>query len=109
MYLIAITLSLYFLAAKDSNIVIDRFRFFTLSVLIVTGLGVANEMLEFFLQSQTGLIFTTSINDTRVDLTSTSSLFMSRGREFLYFKYIPISDQKIALYRIVLTIRYSAI
>lgn len=59
-----------FLAVKDSRIVINRFRFFILSILFVTGLGVVNEILEFFLQNYLGLIFATSINDTWLDLIS---------------------------------------
>ncbi len=59
-----------FLAGRDSKTLIHNSRFIILSLLIVTALGVGNELLEFFLQSTTGIIFSPSATDTWLDLTS---------------------------------------
>lgn len=59
-----------FLAVKDSNLQIRKFQFTIFSLLVVTALGVANEILEFFLQNYTGIVFSTSVNDTWLDLIS---------------------------------------
>lgn len=72
-----------FLAARDSKSVINKFQFFILSVLIVTALGVANEIAEFLLQNYTEMVFATTINDTWLDLASntigilTASIFFT--------------------------------
>lgn len=59
-----------FLVAKDSKLQISKFQFFLFSFLIVIGLGVANEILEFFLQNYLHYIFSQSVNDTWLDLMS---------------------------------------
>ncbi len=59
-----------FLAATRSAISLSRFQFFCFSFLIVTALGVANEVLEFFLQNYFGLHFASAVNDTWLDLIS---------------------------------------
>lgn len=59
-----------FLAVKDSRVKITKAQFFILTVLIVTALGVANELAEFFLQETTGEIFAPTITDTWLDLLS---------------------------------------
>ena len=59
-----------FLIVRDSGLRISRFRFFIFTFLVVTALGVANEMLEFLLQSTTGLIFSPTPTDTWLDLAS---------------------------------------
>ena len=59
-----------FLVVCDSGLRISRFRFFIFTFLVVTALGVANEMLEFLLQSTTGLIFSPTPTDTWLDLAS---------------------------------------
>jgi drug/metabolite transporter superfamily protein YnfA len=59
-----------FLAAKDSKLSVGKFQFFIFSVLMVSTLGVANELLEFILQNYVGMQFSTSINDTWLDLVS---------------------------------------
>jgi hypothetical protein len=61
-----------FLATRDSRVSVGRLRFIFLSVLLVTSLGVANELLEFFLQSNTHFVAATSIEDTWRDLMSNS-------------------------------------
>lgn len=58
------------LIVRDTKIKISKFRFFVFSLLIVTALGVGNELLEFFLQTTTGYPFSDSIIDTWLDLTS---------------------------------------
>ncbi len=58
------------LAIRDSEIRIDRVRFVILSILIVSCLGIANEIMEFMLQSITGVVYADSINDTWLDLIS---------------------------------------
>lgn len=59
-----------FLAIKDSKLPIKKFQFFVFSILIVVTLGVANEILEFFLQNYFDVIASSSINDTWLDLIS---------------------------------------
>jgi hypothetical protein len=59
-----------FLAARDSSVHINKLQFFVFSVLIVLALGIANELLEFFLQEYFGFIFATSVDDTWLDLAS---------------------------------------
>lgn len=62
--------SIIFFAFKDTKIKINTLQFLILSTLIVTFLGVANEILEFVLQTYTNLIFNNSVNDTWLDLLS---------------------------------------
>jgi hypothetical protein len=59
-----------FLVVKDSNLQIRKFQFIIFSLLVVAALGVVNEILEFFLQNYTGMVFSTSVNDTWLDLIS---------------------------------------
>lgn len=59
-----------YLAFKDSNANLNKLEIFILSVLLVTFLGVLNEIAEFFVQANTNLIFSHSIEDTWLDLTS---------------------------------------
>ncbi|MDB5239366.1 MAG: hypothetical protein JWO00_701 [Candidatus Parcubacteria bacterium] len=59
-----------FLAVRDSRISITKFQFAVLGSLIVTGLGVANEIVEYFLQNYGGMVFLRTTNDTWLDLMS---------------------------------------
>ena len=59
-----------FFAARASGVRIARLQFFIFSALVVTALGVANELLELTLQESTTMIFSTSITDTWLDLAS---------------------------------------
>jgi len=59
-----------FFAARDSGVHISKFQFFVLSALIVITLGVANELLEFFLQENFGIISAATVTDTWLDLAS---------------------------------------
>lgn len=55
---------------KDSTLSISRFQFLTLSMLLVTAMGVGNEILEFFLQNYFYLISSQNPLDTWLDLIS---------------------------------------
>lgn len=57
-------------AVKDSTLSISRFQFLTLSMLLVTAMGVGNEILEFFLQNYFYLISSQNPFDTWLDLIS---------------------------------------
>lgn len=59
-----------FLIVKNLKLKMKIFQFVLFSFLIVMSLGIANELVEFVLQSNTPLIFANSINDTWLDLTS---------------------------------------
>jgi len=59
-----------FLATRDSRVRINKFQFFVFSVLIVLALGIANELLEFFLQEYAGYISSATVTDTWLDLAS---------------------------------------
>ncbi len=67
-----------FLVVKDSRITITKFQFFIFSFMVVTTLGVGNEIMEFFLQNYGGLIATTTLNDTWFDLiANTTGIFVA--------------------------------
>jgi len=59
-----------FLAYKDSKMRITRFQFALFSFLVVTALGVGNEIMEFVFQNFTDAVFADTINDTWFDLIS---------------------------------------
>ncbi len=61
-----------FLVVKDLGLRISKFHFAVFSLLVVSALGVANEITEYFLQNYTSLSFATSANDTWMDLMSNS-------------------------------------
>lgn len=62
-----------FLSVQDCKIKLTTFQFIVMSVLIVTALGVMNEILEFILQNYFALNFSDTINDTWFDLVSNSA------------------------------------
>lgn len=66
----AVSFFLCFLVVKDSKLNIGRFQFFIFSFLIVTALGVGNEIIEFFLQHYFNIIFASTVTDTWLDLIS---------------------------------------
>lgn len=57
-------------AARDTGLRISKTRFLIFSFLLVTGLGVANELLEFLLQNITQVIYSPTTTDTWLDLLS---------------------------------------
>ncbi len=59
-----------YLAVKDAGINLTKIQFFIFALLVVGNLGVANEILEFALQSITGITFVSSVYDTWYDLVS---------------------------------------
>ncbi len=61
---------LCFLVFRDHRIKATRFQFFIWTTLIVTALGVGNELLEFFMQANTTMIFAANTFDTWRDLAS---------------------------------------
>jgi len=56
--------------ALDLALPVDRYTFFIIAVLIVTTLGVGNELMEFVVQTTTGHIFSPDATDTWLDLAS---------------------------------------
>jgi len=58
------------LAARDTGLTIGRLRFFIVATLLVTFMGVANELVEFVLDTYTSLLFSSSRIDTWLDLAS---------------------------------------
>ena len=75
-----------FLAARSSGVKITRFQFFFFSFLIATALGVANEILEYFLQTYTSLHFASSVADTWLDLVSNTVGILVATAIFLPFR-----------------------
>jgi len=65
-----LTMLISYLAFKDSQVKINKLQIILLSVLVVTFLGVLNEILEFIIQINTNLVFADNLNDTWLDLTS---------------------------------------
>ncbi len=74
-----------FLVTKDSKLDITRFQFFVFSALVVTGLGVTNEILEYFLQNYGGMVFLRTTNDTWLDLMSNVVGILAAGIVFVPF------------------------
>lgn len=61
-----------FRVVRDFKITISKTRFLVFAALVVTALGVMNELIEFFVQAHGTLIFATTISDTWLDLMSNS-------------------------------------
>jgi hypothetical protein len=59
-----------FLVVRDTKLEISRLQFFIISFAVVTTLGVGNELLEFFFQNVTTIVFADTISDTWLDLVS---------------------------------------
>lgn len=59
-----------FLVVRDSGLKIGRFQFFVFSAMIVTALGVGNEILEYYAQTYFGIIAAATVDDTWLDLIS---------------------------------------
>jgi hypothetical protein len=59
-----------FLAVKDSRLPVNKVRFFIFTFMLVTTLGVFNEIAEFFLQNYFNFQAAPNINDTWLDLIS---------------------------------------
>lgn len=59
-----------FLVVKNGSIDLTKFQFFIISALIVSTLGVTNEIIEYVLQEYFGLLSAISIEDTWLDLVS---------------------------------------
>ncbi len=74
-----------FLVFRDSKIQLTRFQFFVFSFLVVTALGTANEIIEFFLQNNYHLIFAPNTNDTWQDLISNTVGALAAGICFTPF------------------------
>ncbi len=74
-----------FLAVADSKLKIDRVRFFIFAFLLVTAMGVANEIAEFVLQQYGTLASATSVTDTWHDLISNTVGALLAAAVFLPF------------------------
>ncbi len=61
-----------FLVTKDSRFSLTTFQFVIFSILIVTTMGVCNELSELFVQTHSHMIFSDNQNDTWLDLLSNS-------------------------------------
>ena len=62
-----------FLSARDTQLRIGRLRFMAMALLMVTAMGVANELLEFILQTHSHYIFSDNPLDTWRDLASNTA------------------------------------
>ncbi len=65
-----ISFLVFFLAVKDAKLKLGRSQFFILGFLLVATLGVFNEIIEFFLQQYAHVVFSDTVTDTWLDLTS---------------------------------------
>src|SRR3989344_2128456 len=77
-----------FRAVKDTGVSIDPIRFFLISGMLVTTLGVTGEMLEFFFHSLGYHVFSYSIEDTWWDLLSNAVGATIGG--LLFAPFIPL-------------------
>ena len=67
-----------FLATRESVPHVSRLRFLAITTVVVSVLGVANEMAEFGLQHLTSMIYAPDLEDTWWDLASnTAGMFLS--------------------------------
>ncbi len=74
-----------FLSALDHRVQMTKTQFFILSALIVTALGVVNEVVEFALQYYFDIQTAPHIYDTWFDLISNSSGLLMAGAVFTPF------------------------
>lgn len=85
-----------FLVVRDLKMPINKFQFAVISILIVTALGVANELLEFFLQVFAGFTFAPDVNDTWLDLLSNTV-----GIIIAAFAFTPLVNKKTFVDKII--------
>ena len=81
-----------FLVVKNANFRITRFQFFIFSFLVVTALGVANEILEFALQNYAEISITQTVNDTWLDLISNTLGSFLAASIFSWFISRPLEE-----------------
>lgn len=62
-----------FIVVRDFNFRLNKIQFFIFAVLLVTALGVVNELAEFTCQNFFGQIMAESIEDTWLDLVSNTT------------------------------------
>ncbi|MEA4910619.1 MAG: hypothetical protein VB048_07585 [Bacteroidaceae bacterium] len=79
-----LTMLISYLSFKDSEVKLNKLQILILTALIVTFLGVLNEIFEFFVQMNTSLVFALSVNDTWLDLTA-NSFGIILGSVFILF------------------------
>jgi hypothetical protein len=72
-----------YLVVRDNHFIINKIQFFILSALLVTALGVANEIIEFIMQNYWQFTMAPSINDTWLDLISNSVGLLMAGAIFV--------------------------
>jgi len=75
----AVGMLICFLVVRDSKLKINRFQFFVFSFLIVMTLGIANETIEYFLQTYAHYIFAPTPTDTWLDLISNLTGALAAG------------------------------
>lgn len=80
-----------FLVIRNSKLHLTKFQFFFFSFLIVTTLGVANEITEFFLQNYFNFLAATSINDTWLDLISNTVGLLVAA--IIFTPFIPVEKE----------------
>lgn len=89
-----LSVGICFLVVKDARLFISRFQFFMFSFLVITAMGVGNEIFEFFLQNYSYFIFSTNPNDTWLDLISnTVGIFIG-----LIF-FVPFITKQIKMFK----------
>lgn len=76
-----------FLVARDLKLKLGWLQFVSFSFLVVCALGVANEILEFYLQNFAGMLMARSINDTWLDLISNTIGALAGALIFFRKKY----------------------
>lgn len=74
-----------FLVVKDGKLDISKFQFFIISLLMVTALGVVNEIYEFILQNYFDKIAAATVDDTWLDLISNTVGILVAGICFIPF------------------------
>jgi hypothetical protein len=66
----ALCVIICFLVVRDNDVKIGRFQFLVFSAMVVTTLGVGNEILEYYAQTYFDIIAASTIDDTWLDLIS---------------------------------------
>jgi hypothetical protein len=77
---------IYYFAMTDSNTKVKALQFFTLGVLIVSALGVVNELFELFAATYFHMEFSTNRLDTWLDLLS-NTVGLTASGAFLTLLY----------------------
>lgn len=59
---------IFYLSTKNSGVILTKFQFLSLWMLLATMFWVVNEIIEYFMQAHLNMVFSTQLYDTWLDL-----------------------------------------